>query len=336
MAWGGRDAARARLYDPFHGADDLRARVIRAVGDPDERFAEDALRMVRAVRLAATLGFAIEADTLAAIGRNAGLARHLSGPRVFAELRRILEVPHPSVALRAMADTGLLEVLLPELAAQRGVPQDKIPGHDLWEHTLATVDAVDAGRPVVRLAALLHDVAKPRVQAGGRFPGHDTEGAAMSDRILRDLAAPREESERVLELVRHHMFDYRSTWSDAAVRRFLRRVGVKAVDDLIALREADNVGSGRAAGHGDLRELRARIAAQLGSGHALHLADLAVDGDDLRVGLGLPPGPEIGRILERLLERVIADPSFNDRGRLLAAARRIHAAGRRTGHPGGR
>lgn len=335
IAWAGR-AAPAGPHDPFSGMADLRARSIRAVGRPDDRFNEDALRMLRAVRFAATLGFTIEPATLSAIRRHAALAAALSGERVQAELRRILAAPRPSVALRLMADSGLLDVLFPDLAAQRGIAQNKIRGRDLWDHTMATVDAADPTRPIVRLAALLHDVGKPSTLQDGHFPGHESEGARMAERILRELAFPRHEIERVVRLVAHHMFSYSRAWSDAAVRRFMRRVGVEDIDDLLALREADNLGSGQPRSAGSLTGVRERVADQLGARHALRIADLALDGHDLQEGLGIAPGPEVGRILRVLLDRVVADPSLNERERLLLAARRIHAAGGRNAARGGR
>jgi putative nucleotidyltransferase with HDIG domain len=235
-----------------------------------------------------------------------------------------------------MAETGLLEAILPELAAQRGIPQDKVPGEDLWDHTLRTVDAAPADRPVVRLAALLHDVGKPATAAGGRFIGHDRVGAETSDAILRRLRFPRETRERVVHLVRHHMFSYDPGWSDAAVRRFVRKVGPEALDDLWALRAADDVGSGRPPGEGGLDELRRRVAEQLATGAVLGRSDLAIDGHDLQRELGLRPGPEIGRILGVLLDRVVADPRLNERERLLEVARRVAAQGGTTdgGHEG--
>jgi tRNA nucleotidyltransferase (CCA-adding enzyme) len=222
----------------------------------------------------------------------------------------------------------LLAVRFPDLAAQRRIPQNKIPGQDLWQHTLATVDATDVTRPTVRLAALLHDIGKPATLQEGHFPGHDAEGARMAERILRELAFPRQEIDRVVLLVAQHMFNYSSAWSDAAVRRFMRRVGgVEAIDDLLALREADNVGSGQPGDEGGLAELRRRVAGEITAGHALRLADLAIDGDDLRAALAIPPGPEVGRVLQALLEQVVGEPSLNERDRLIEAARRIHASG---------
>ncbi len=320
LAWGAPPGGEPALVDPYDGQADIDGRLLRAVGEPRRRFEEDALRMVRAVRLAATLGFTIEPDTLRAIAANAPLVRHLSGERVWAELTKLLAADRPSVGLRLMADTGLLDALLPELAAQRGIPQNKVPGEDLWAHTLRSVDAARLDRPMVRLAALLHDVGKPPTFSDGHFLGHDTVGADMAIAILDRLHAPRSVRERVGNLVRQHMFSYEPAWSDAAVRRFIGKIGVETLDELFDLREADNVGSGLRRDAGGLGELRERVAAELAADTVLDRNDLAVDGHDLIGELGLPQGPRIGRILDQLLDRVIADPALNDRPTLLLLA----------------
>jgi putative nucleotidyltransferase with HDIG domain len=309
-----------RFVDPFGGRADVDDRVLRAVGDPLARIEEDALRMVRAVRLAATLDFVIEPATLDAIAAHATLADHLSGERVAAELDKLLAASRPSVGLRLMAETGLLGVVLPELAIQRGIPQDKVHGEDLLDHTLRTVDAAPRDRPVVRLAALLHDIGKPATLADGRFRGHEIVGAEMAADLLRRLRMPRTTIERVRLLVRQHMFNYEPAWSDAAVRRFIGRIGRHALEELFELRAADNVGSGLLGLSPDLVELRRRVEEQLEARVALDLGDLAVNGDDLIDELGLEPGPTIGIVLDGLLERVIADPELNDRPTLLLLA----------------
>jgi putative nucleotidyltransferase with HDIG domain len=283
--------------------------------------------MVRAARLAASLGFDIESATTAAIARNAKLAGHLSGERVAAELTKLLAAPRPSVGLELMAQTGLLAVIAPELDRQRGLRQNKIEGEDLWTHTLRTVDAAP-NAPVVRLAALLHDVAKPDTLADGHFHGHETLGAEMATAFLARLHASRPLQEQVAHLVRHHMFTYEPSWTDAAVRRFIRNVGRSWVDDLLALRVADNEGSGQPADHGHLPELARRIRAELDAHAALGRGDLAVDGRELMAALDLPPGPELGRLIEYLTERVVAEPALNERATLLELARQSLADGR--------
>ena len=325
IAWGAEPGGEPHLVDPFGGREDLAARSLRAVGDPSTRFGEDALRMVRAVRLAATLGFDIEPATLAAIGERAELVDHLSGERIAAEMRKLLAAPRPSVGLRLMADTGLLARLAPELAAQRGVPQNKVPGEDLWDHTLRAVDGATLEPAYIRLAALLHDLGKPATMAEGRFVGHETVGAEQARELLDRWRWPNAERDRIAHLIRHHMFGYVPTWSDAAIRRFIVKVGRDSLDDLFLLREADNIGSGRGPDAGRLDEFRRRVGAQLESGAALDLKGLAVDGTDLMQALGWEPGPAIGETLQRLLERVIGDPTLNTRERLLAVARSMAA-----------
>ena len=292
MAWGARPGESPVFVDPYDGLADARAHLLRAVGEPGKRFEEDALRMIRAVRLATTLGFGIEAATLAGIQARADLVAHLSGERIAAELEKLLAAPTPSVGLRLLSDTGLLGAISPDLAAQRGIPQNKVAGEDLWDHTLRAVDAAAPTRPVVRLAALLHDIGKPATFADGHFVGHDAVGADLASAFLDRLHEPRAISDRVVELVRHHMFSYEPNWSDA----------------------------GLPAGAGRLEELRARVAAELAAEVVLDRGRLAVDGTDLMTALGLEPGPLLGRILDDLLEAVIADPALNERPTLLMLA----------------
>jgi tRNA nucleotidyltransferase (CCA-adding enzyme) len=320
MAWGARGGEEPSFVDPFGGRADLERRLLRAVGDPSERFREDALRMARAVRLAAALEFEVEPETLAAIGRSADLARHISGERVMTELQKLLWANRPSIGLRLMADSGLLAVLAPELERQRGLAQNKIESEDLWDHTVRTVDA-SPRRPVVRLASLLHDIGKPDTLAHGHFLGHETVGAAMARNFLVRLHAPRVQQERVAHLVLNHMFSYQPNWSDAAVRRFIRKIGPGCVDDLLALRAADNVGSGQPPDAGGLTELASRVAAELAGRAVLGRHQLAINGSDLKSELGLPQGRELGRLIDNLTERVVAEPALNDRAILLDLAR---------------
>jgi poly(A) polymerase/tRNA nucleotidyltransferase (CCA-adding enzyme) len=320
MAWGGRPGDQPGLRDPHRGLDDLGRRVLRAVGRPEARFGEDALRMVRAVRLSATLGFSIEPKTLAGIEARSELVRHLSGERIAAELEKLLAAPSPSVGLRPLESTGLLRWISPELAAQRGIPQNKVPGEDLWDHTVRSVDAAPADRPIIRLAALLHDIGKPSTFADGRFITHETVGVELAGELLLRLRFPRSTVDRVALLVRQHMFAYESSWGDAAIRRFIAKIGRPALDELFELRRADNIGSGLEPDAGGLDELRARVAEQLAAAVALDRGDLAVDGDDLIAELGAVPGPRLGSVLDHLLEVVVEDPALNDRPTLLLLA----------------
>jgi tRNA nucleotidyltransferase (CCA-adding enzyme) len=329
----------AALVDPFGGRADLAGRVIRAVGDPLERFGEDALRMLRAVRFVATLEFDLDPSTYAAIASAAPLVEHVSGERVATEMVKLLAAPTPSRGLAPLESSGLLVAIAPDLGRQRGIPQAKIPGDDLWDHTRRTVDAARCPLPgetlyeraLLRLAALVHDIGKPATFSDGHFHGHEQVGADLAADWLGGLHLPRSTIERVVDLVRNHMFAYDPGWSDAAVRRFIRRVGVGALEDLLDLRAADNVGSGQAADVNGLEDLRARCRAQLSSRVALSRGGLDVDGTDLMNALSIERGPRVGALLDALLERVIADPMLNERPRLLALARDLLAAG----DPGG-
>ena len=332
VAWRPLDLAAGvgELVDPHGGLADLERRVLRAVGDPDERFAEDALRMVRAARFAARLGLRIEEQTAEAIRRNAASAASLSGERVRDELLRMLSDPRdavvPSAAIRLLEELGLLPVLLPELAALRGVPQAKALPGDALDHSLRTADALAADRPLLRLAGLLHDLGKATTLADGHFIGHEVQGAALADGLLRRLRVPRRDAERIMRLVRQHMFAYTPDWTDAAVRRFIRRVGIDLLDDLFALRAADNAASGaREPQGGGLTELRARID-ELARGPLIQ-SQLAVDGELLMGKLDLEPGPRLGALLDALLEAAIDDPALNTREGLLDLARRWLAEG---------
>jgi tRNA nucleotidyltransferase (CCA-adding enzyme) len=336
MAWGRGPSGPTSLLDPFDGRADALAGRLRTVGDPVARFEEDALRMVRAARLVAVLGFDIAPATMAAIADRAALVVHLSGERIEGELGKLLSAPVPSVGLRILHDTGLLAAIAPELAAQRGIPQNKIPGEDLWDHTLRSVDAAVGSGPIVRLAALLHDIGKPATFADGHFVGHDLVGAELAGAFLDRLHVAHVTRDRVVELVRNHMFSYEPNWSAAAVRRFIGRmaaIGPGFLEQLLELREADNVGSGLPREAGRLPELRARVAAELASDVVLDLRGLAVDGDDLMAAIGISPGRQVGDLLDALLERVIVDPSLNDRDILVALAREMVAGERSPGEP---
>ncbi len=208
------------------------------------------------------------------------------------------------------------------MAAQRGIPQAKIRGNDLWDHTLLTVDAAAERCPTderMALAALLHDAGKPETFADGHFRGHAEAGAIIARRWLPAVAYPAKDAEHVARLIEEHMFEYSPRWTAAAVRRFIRRVGPDQVDDLLALRELDNIGSGLSPTAGHLDELHRRIEEERDA--PLALRDLVIDGNDLLAELGGAPGPWLGRLLERLLESVVRDPARNSRTRLLKDAR---------------
>ncbi|MGH2382471.1 MAG: CCA tRNA nucleotidyltransferase [Candidatus Limnocylindria bacterium] len=327
IAWIPTDLAggHGRLVDPHGGARDLETRLLRTVGDPAERFAEDALRLVRAARFAGRFELALDPATEAAIRDLAPTVTTVSAERVRNELLRMLGDAVPSRAVRWLERLGILSLLLPELVALRGVPQAKAVPGDALDHTLAAVDAAPAAAPDVRLTALLHDVGKATTLADGHFIGHERVGAELASRVLHRLRVPTAKATPVVDAIRHHMYAYDDTWTDAAVRRFIRRVGEAGMPLLFALRRADNEASGAGrVGDENQAELERRVAGELAaSPDLLRRNRLAIDGNDLRHELGIAPGPRIGHILDALLESVLDDPSLNRRERLLESAREM-------------
>ena len=324
IAW---DPLAGRLVDPTGGLADLDQGILRAVGEPRERFREDGLRPVRAARFAATLEFELEDRTAQALREARAEVGRVAAERVQDELMKMLRARQPSRGFEVLRHAGLLGVWLPELEACVAVPQNRYHAYDVYFHTLHTCDAAPSAKPAVRLAALFHDVGKPRTREereGGEatFYNHQFVGAAMTEEAMNRLRFGRDLTENVTHLVRQHMFDYRPEWTDAAVRRFIRSVGVEHIADLFDLRIADNIGNGLKTGFPHyLEELRARVDAILEAQEALSIRDLAVDGKDVMRVLDLPPSPKVGEILNQLLEEVLENPQLNTRERLLERIR---------------
>jgi len=303
--------------------------LIRAVGDPLQRFREDGLRPMRAVRQATQLEFTIDAPTLAAIGETLDVFRKVSAERIRDELFKLLAAPKPSYGLELMRTTGLLGEVLPELLEGVGVTQNRFHKFDVYRHTLSVVDNTQGereGLAILRLGALLHDVGKPRArQPREGAPGeysffkHEYVGADMADAIARRLKLSVADRERIVAMVANHMFFYSPDWTDGTVRRFVRRVGSDVIPALFALREGDIAGRGFGEDPDvELGELRRRIAEVAASDAAMRITDLAIDGKDVMRILGVAPGRIVGVVLERLLERVLDDPALNDADRLSA------------------
>ena len=324
IAW---DPLAGRVVDPLGGVADLEVGVLRAVGDPLERFREDGLRPVRAARFAATLGFDLEERTAAALGEARTEVSRVAGERVQDEVVKMLRARQPSRGFEVLRHAGLLDVWLPELQECVAVPQNRYHAYDVYYHTIYTCDAAPAEKSVVRLAALFHDVGKPRTRVDrgdgeATFYNHQFVSAHMAEEAMNRLRFGKDMIGAVTHLVREHMFDYRPEWSDAAVRRFMRTVGVDRIADLFDLRIADNVGNGLKVGFPhSLAELHARVERILEAQEALTVRDLTVDGTDVMRELGMKPGPRVGRILDQLLEEVLEDPSLNVRERLLTRIR---------------
>jgi putative nucleotidyltransferase with HDIG domain len=241
------------------------------------------------------------------------------------ELGKLLLGERPDLGLDVLREAGLLAGVLPELSACFGVTQNHWHAYDVYRHTLETLRHC-VPRARVRWAALAHDLGKPATRAvkedgEATFYNHPVVGAEIADRLLERLRFPRAEREAVVRLVREHLFDYRPEWTDAAVRRFLRRVGVENLDDLFDLRRADIVGTGVGSDDSPLAALRARVDAVLAAKAPLSVSDLAVTGGDVMAALGEGPGPRVGEVLRSLLELVLDDPELNTRERLLERLR---------------
>jgi tRNA nucleotidyltransferase (CCA-adding enzyme) len=324
------DPVSGALIDPFGGASDLARRIIKAVGDPQERFGEDGLRVLRAARFVATLDFELDAATEAAIEPTLGTFRKVAAERVRDEWVKTMKARTPSRAFEVMRRTGILGVTCPELLLGVGMEQNKWHAYDVWRHGMECLDACE-GDAILRIAALLHDVGKPKTRAWSdktrdyTFYDHDRVGAEIAEPIAARLRFSNDERARIVDLVRHHLFHYSSEWSDAAVRKWIRRVGPQRVDDLYALNAADALAKGRDVTEdiAALSALKAHVARVLAEGAALSTRDLKINGHDLMRDLQRKPGPWIGRILDALLEVVTTDPSANEPGALLARAREL-------------
>jgi len=326
------DLQEHRLLDPHGGRKDLKAGIIRAIGDPLQRFQEDGLRPVRACRFAAQLGFTIEGYTFACIPRSLDTVKQVSAERFRDELIRILEAPAPSIGFNLLNDCGILRLFMPELIACQEVGQGDLHRYDLYHHLLYACDAAPQDNLVVRLAALLHDLGKPRTmtrtpEGALHFHGHEELSARLAEKILRRLRFPNQVVKRVSHLAAQHMFHYEERWSDAAVRRFVARIGVENIPDILCLRRADQLAMvGEHFVSTSLIALEKRIEEVLAKDRILSLKDLAVNGDDLIAELGIPRGPKIGIVLRALLESVLEDPQQNERERLLKMAERFYEA----------
>lgn len=329
------DPVSGAVIDPFGGLQDLAAKTIRAVGTARERFAEDGLRVLRAARFCATLGFELEAATFAAIAPTLDTFRKVSPERVRDEWVKTMKGKQPSRAFEVMRTSGMLAITCPELLEGVGMAQNKWHAYDVWRHGMACMDAC-AGDPVLRIAALLHDVGKPRTRAFSdktkdwTFYEHDRVGAEIAEPICHRLKFSNDERQRIVALVRHHLFHY-DQWTDAAVRRWIRRVGKERIEDLWALNEADVRGKAdsiESEALAPLQAMKEHVARVLAAGAVLSTRDLAVDGHDLMRACGLPPGRQLGELLEQLLEQVTVEPSRNERQTLLDAARALVAARR--------
>lgn len=305
------------VIDPFGGSHDLSARIIRTVGEPEERFREDALRLMRAVRFAAELDFEIGAETRRAIVKLAGGLEAIAKERIRDELVKIIMTPRAAHGIILLEELDLLRYVLPELREGLGVGQNKHHIYSVFEHNIRSLEysAKENHSLVVRLASLLHDVGKPKTKQGdgpdSTFYNHAQVGSKIALCALERLHFSLDMIEQVAHLVRHHMFYYNvGEVTDAGVRRFLRRVGPEYVDDLVKLREADRIGSGvpKAVPY-KLRHFLFMM--EKVKRDPLSPAMLKVDGEDVMRLANIKPSPRVGWIIAALMDEVLDDPTRN-------------------------
>ena len=315
------DPSTGEIVDPHHGRRDLQNRMLRAVNNPENRFREDPLRLLRTVRLVAQLDFTIHQKTKDAIPALARLLSGVAGERIREELMKILMVPKPSKAFNMLATLGLLREFLPELLEGRLKRQNRYHRFTIFKHVLETVDNVNA-TPVLRLTALLHDVAKPRVRVKEkgtwRFKGHEKASALLGEKIMKRLKFGNRMIAEVTHLIESHLIGYNPRWTDAAVRRFIKRVGADHMENLLTFRRADILAHGIQNSNQDLLfELDQRVQRQLASSPPIQLSDLTVDGNDIMSVMGLSPGPAVGRVLNQLNSLVLEHPEWNQKEKLM-------------------
>ncbi|KKQ67378.1 MAG: Polynucleotide adenylyltransferase/metal dependent phosphohydrolase [Candidatus Daviesbacteria bacterium GW2011_GWA2_38_24] len=319
------------LIDPFHGQTDLENKLIRAVENPDIRFHEDALRLIRAIRFATELHFSIEENTFESVKNDAPKITNISWERIRDELFNILASDDPADGMILLKNSGLLKFILPELDKTFGIVQEG-PKHvriyDIGEHSFNSLKFCSSSDPIVRFATLIHDVGKVdtfKVQEDGNvtFYGHDVVGGKIALKICQRLRLSKKDTDRVVKLVRFHLFTVDEKQTDSAIRRFIKNVGLENLDDMFALREADRLGGGTEKPTSwRLEKFKERIKEVLHK--PFSITDLKVNGEDVMETLNIPPGRKVGEVLESLLQEVQEDQSKNNREYLLERIKQLY------------
>ncbi len=318
------------IVDPYNGKKDLTDKLIRAVGDPAKRFKEDALRLIRAIRFASQLQFKIEDETFKSIKINAQLLTNISWERIRDELFKILATDYPYEGIVMLRNSGLLQYVLPEVeksfgVVQQGPKHDRV--YDIGEHSLLSLKYCTSNDPLVRLATLIHDVGKSdtmRVQSDGNvtFYGHDVVGGKIAEKIGKRLKLSNKQIEKLVRLVRWHLFTVDENQTDSAIRRFIKNIGAENIDDMMALRVGDRLGGGtQKAISWRMKKFRERIDQVLKK--PFSVKDLKINGQDIMEVLNTKPGPKVGETLDQLFQEVLEDSSKNNREYLLKRVKEI-------------
>ena len=315
------------IIDLHGGFEDLNNKTIRAIGVAEERFGEDALRMMRAARFSAKLGFTVENETLSAMKKLKDNIKFVSAERIREEFFRLIDSPYPRMGLEAMDSTGLMEILFPELHSTKEIQGEGYHSENLLEHHILALEAArDEGAELeVKIASLFHDIGKVRTRGEkngiATFYGHEIIGSEMAGEIMGRLKASNREKEKVMLLIREHMVQYSPSWSDGAVRRLIIRMGEENLSAFFALRRYDRKATLALPPDLDDREFQDRVGRILSASPAMTIRDLKVGGKDL--ASIVEKGPKMGKVLSALLERVLDDPMMNEREKLMEEAKKI-------------
>jgi tRNA nucleotidyltransferase (CCA-adding enzyme) len=305
--------SETKIIDLFKGQEDLDNKIIRTVGDPDERFEEDGLRLMRAIRIAGQLGFKIEEKTLESIKKNAELINKIAGERIRVELFKILLSEKPSHGIDLLRESGLLKEIIPELLDGIGLDQKGHHIDDVWTHNLKSLDNCNSRNSVTKLSSLLHDVGKSVVAKGDgearTFHNHEVVGSRIAIKVGKRLRLSNKELDQLFKLTRWHMFTVQEDQTDKAVRRFIKNVTPEYIDEMISLRRADRLGSGSKETSWRWELFKKRIVEV--QKQPFSIKDLKVNGGDVMKTLDIKPSRKIGEILEALFKEVEEDPKLN-------------------------
>ncbi|MEK7550695.1 MAG: CCA tRNA nucleotidyltransferase [Patescibacteria group bacterium] len=312
-----------KITDPFNGQNDIKNKLIRAVGDPDERFSEDALRMMRAVRIATELGFTIEEKTFEAIKKNSPLINKIAKERIKDELFKLITSPNAHDGMLLFKNSGLMSEILPELTKCFGVEQKSVGRHHIYDvgtHLLMALKFCKSEDVITKFATLIHDIGKPqtfkKLDTGViTFYNHEMVSTKIAVSIADRLRFSKKEKDKFITLVRWHQFTVDERQTDSAIRRFIRNVGKDYISDMLALRVGDRLGGGARETSWRLEEFKKRIDEV--QKQPFSIKDLKINGRDVMEILRLRSGPRVGEILEKIFEEVVEKKIPNEKKALL-------------------
>lgn len=312
------------IIDPYNGKNDLKNKLIKAVGNPDKRFNEDALRLMRGIRFASQLGFMIEDKTKKSIEKNAQLITNISWERIRDEFLKIISSDYPSEGILFLKNTGLLTFILPEVDICFTIPQKSPKRHHIYDvgtHLVMTLKHTPSKDPITRFAALIHDTGKAQTFKKDEktglitFYNHEVVGKKLAEQIADRFKLSNKEKHKLVTLVQFHQFTVSEIQTDKAIRRFIKNVGKEYLDDIIDIRFGDRIGSGAKPDSWRFDLFRKRLIEVQKQPFAIK--DLKIDGNDVMTTLKLKPGPKIGEILTKLFNQVVEGKLKNERKILL-------------------